>query len=180
MRRRALWVLPFAALLLASLFLPGRAGAPAGAQSGTPVPTTAGHPLVGAWVLDVDVADPNNPPALAIFSSDGTYQQADADGSDGYGVWVPTGPESADVTIVFNEQQNGAFAGTAKVRASVALDGSQTSFTAPYTIEIIEPDGTSSGELGPATARGVRIESEPMGTPVGTIPAMEPAATPAA
>ncbi|HEU0115056.1 MAG TPA: hypothetical protein VFQ80_10290 [Thermomicrobiales bacterium] len=181
MRRRVVWVLPFAALLLASLFLPGRAGTPAGAQSGTPVPTTAGHPLVGAWMLDVDVADPTNPPSLAIFSSDGIYQQTNADGTDGFGVWVPTGDETANVTILFNNQENGAFSGTTKVRASVTLDGSQTSFTAPYTLEFIAPDGSSSGELGPATARGVRIEAETMGTPVGTIPAMEPAAaTPAA
>ncbi|HEU5432235.1 MAG TPA: hypothetical protein VFU81_11265 [Thermomicrobiales bacterium] len=181
MRRRAIWVLPLAALLLGVVFLPGRSGAPAQAQSGTPVPTTAGHPLVGAWILDTDVADPKNPPSLAIFSSDGIYQQTDADGSDGYGVWVPTGAETANVTILFNTQQNGAFAGTTKVRASVTLDGSQTSFTAPYTLEFTAPDGTSSGELGPATARGVRIEAETMGTPVGPIPATGPAeATPAA
>jgi hypothetical protein len=181
MRRRAIWVLPFAALLLGVVFLPGRSGAPASAQSGTPAPTTAGHPLVGAWMLDTDVADPKNPPSLAIFSSDGTYQEADADGSIGYGVWVPTGDQTANVTIVFNHQEKGSFAGTTKVRASVTLDGSQTSFTAPYTIELTSPDGTSSGELGPATARGVRIEAEAMGTPVGPIPAMGPAAaTPAA
>ncbi|HET7094644.1 MAG TPA: hypothetical protein VFI22_14225, partial [Thermomicrobiales bacterium] len=58
MRRRAIWVLPLAVLLLGVVALPGRFGAPAGAQSATPAPTTAGHPLVGAWVLDTDVADP--------------------------------------------------------------------------------------------------------------------------
>jgi hypothetical protein len=181
MRRRALSVLPLAVLLLGVVFLPGRSGAPVHAQSGTPVPTTAGHPLVGAWQLDTDVADPHNPPALAIFSSDGTYQQANADGSDGYGVWTPTGDQTANVTILFNGEEKGAFTGTTTVRASVTLDGSQTSFTAPYTLEFTSPDGKSSGELGPATARGVRIESATMGTPVGPIPAMAPAAaTPAA
>ncbi|HET7093669.1 MAG TPA: hypothetical protein VFI22_09335 [Thermomicrobiales bacterium] len=181
MRRRAYWILPLAALLLGVVASPGRFGAAVGAQSATPAPTTAGNPLVGAWVLDTDVANPNNPPSLAIFSSDGIYQQADADGAAYYGVWVPTGPATADLTILANDEEKGAFAGTVKVRASVTLDGSQTSFTAPYTLEIIKPDGTSSGELGPATARGVRIESEPMGTPVGPMPSMGPAeATPAA
>jgi hypothetical protein len=180
MRRLAV---PFAMLvtaLVAMLVIGGKPGAPAHAQSAA-TPTTAGNPLVGAWVLDTDVSDPTNPPSLAIFTSDGIYQQADADGSDGYGVWTPTGASTANVTILFNNQEKGAFAGTTKVRASVTLDGSQTSFTAPYTLEFTSPDGKSSGELGPAIARGTRIESETMGTPVGPIPSMgAPAATPAA
>ena len=177
MRRSALPVVLLAALLLGVVFVAGRPAAPVHAQSGTPVPTTAGHPLVGAWLLDTDVSDPTNPPSLAVFTSDGIYQQTNADGTDGYGVWTATGPQTANVTIVFNNQEKGAFAGSTKVRASVTLDGSQTSFTAPYTLEFTSPDGKSSGELGPAIARGTRIEAETMGTPVGTIPAM---ATPAA
>ena len=62
----------------------GAAFTPTDAQDATPT-ALAGHPLIGAWRLDVDTEDPANPPSLAIFHDDGTYLQADADGSNGIG-----------------------------------------------------------------------------------------------
>ena len=57
----------------------GRNGGTA-AQDGTPAATLAGHPLVGAWVLNTNADDPANPPTLASFSADGIYTQVDAQG----------------------------------------------------------------------------------------------------
>lgn len=46
----------------------------------------------------------------------------------------------------------------------MAADGQ--SFTSPYTNEVVDPSCTSSGEIGPGTAEGTRIEVEGPGTPV--------------
>ena len=172
MSRRAVFVSIFASLLLGGLALSQQPVV--GAQEGTPR-AMAGHPFVGAWELDTDTNDPSNPPSLSVFNRDGTYLQLDPDGS-GVGVWKPTGPRSAALTILFhNQDQNGGVA-TVKVRANGEVDASGDTFTATYTLEVILPDGTSSGETGPGTATGTRIAVEPMGTPVG--PLMGPEGTP--
>lgn len=148
----------------------------AGAAQATP--TTATSPLVGAWELQTQTGNPSHPPSVAVFHPDGTYYESDADGSDGAGAWQMTGPNTAILTIVFHStDQKGNYAGEAKVRAAVTLDASGNSFTAPYTIELISPDGKSSGQLGPVTATGKRIVAEAPGTPVGPVP--PPGATPA-
>ncbi|MDQ3467350.1 MAG: hypothetical protein M3411_03845, partial [Chloroflexota bacterium] len=78
------------------------------------------HPIVGAWVIDVDADDPENPPALAIFHDDGTYLQSDPDGANGVGTWEPTGATTAALTILFHGlDENDAFGGTTTVRATV-------------------------------------------------------------
>jgi len=147
------------------------------AQEGTPA-VPADHPFIGAWLLDTNVDDPSDPPSLVIFHDDGTYSEADPGGTDGVGAWEATGPNTANLTIVFNDQdESGGFAGTAKVRATGSVDASGDTFTAEYTLDFTDPAGTSSGEMGPATARGERITVEPMGTPTAPMP-ME--ATPAA
>jgi hypothetical protein len=139
------------------------------AQEGTPA-ATAGHPIVGAWLLDVDVNDPANPPALAIFHDDGTYLQAEPDGGNGVGVWEATGANSVALTQLLHDQdETSNFAGTLMVRATIDIDESGDAWTAEYTLEFIGPDGTSSGETGPGTATAERIAVEPMGTPVGPL-----------
>ena len=125
------------------------------------------HPIVGAWVIDVDADDPENPPALVIFHDDGTYLQADPGGSAGVGTWEPTGSTTADLTALFHEvDENDDFAATTIVRATVEVDDTGDTLTAEYTLDFVGPDGTSSGELGPATATAERIAVEPMGEPV--------------
>lgn len=57
-----------------------------------------------------------------------------------------------------------------KVRASVTTDADGNSFTAPYTIEFIGPNGKSTGQLSPVTATATRIMAEAPGTPMGTVP----------
>jgi hypothetical protein len=139
------------------------------AQESTPA-AVAGHSIVGAWLLDVDVDDPTNAPALAIVHDDGTYLEVDADGGSGIGTWEATGPTTAAATFLYNGQdESGASAGTVKIRATAAVDAAGDAFTAEYTLEFIGPDGTSAGEMGPGTATGERIAVEPMGTPVGPL-----------
>ena len=146
-------------------------------------PVTAGAPLVGAWELQTQAGNPSHPPSVAVFNADGTYYESDADGSDGAGTWQMTGPNTAILTIVVHgTDEKGNYIAQIKVRASITLDASGNSFTAPYTIEFTTPDGKSTGQLGPETATATRIMAEAPGTPVGTLPpngAPLPGATPA-
>jgi hypothetical protein len=66
------------------------------------------------------------------------------------------------------------------IRASIEVAPDGQSLTATYTLEFIDPDGTSSGEIGPGMAEGTKLAVEPMGTPVASFEeAFEaPAATP--
>lgn len=130
----------------------------------------ASNPIVGTWIANTDDGDPTSSPSLFVFNADGAYSQVDTDGSVGYGVWKSTGEKTSDLTIVFlNSDENGGFVGMSKARASieVAVDGNR--FTAPYTLEVILADGSTTGEYGPATAVGTRLEVETQGTPVGSI-----------
>ena len=142
------------------------------AQDATPA-ALAGHPLIGAWLLDTDSNDPANAPSLVIFHDDGTYVQADADGSNGIGTWEATGATSAALTALYlGRDESGGFGGTVKVRATIELDASGETFTAQYTLDFLDLAGASSGEIGPGTATAERIAVEPMGTPAAELPRM--------
>ncbi|MFN8590145.1 MAG: hypothetical protein U0031_01705 [Thermomicrobiales bacterium] len=142
---------------------------PARAKESTP--TVAGqHPLVGAWMLDGDVADPANPPEVVVFTADGLYIGADAFGGNTLGVWAPTGPRTAAITLAFPAiGSDGAPAGLVQVRGTVEVAADGQSFTAPYTLEIKPYDGSRSGEYGPGGATGTRMLIEPMGEPRGSL-----------
>ncbi|HEY7029977.1 MAG TPA: hypothetical protein VH482_01555 [Thermomicrobiales bacterium] len=154
-------------------------------EAATPAAMT-GHPVVGAWAAITDVRDPNGSRSLFIFHADGTYSEADADGTDGYGAWSPTGDSTADVTILSNQSdEKGAFFGQLKVRASVQVAADGQTFTAPYTLEFLLADGSQTGEYGPGTATATRITVEAMGTPKGSVDDLfaslaSPEATPSA
>jgi hypothetical protein len=135
-------------------------------------PAAAAISPVGAWDLDTEADNPNNPRSVAIFNSDGTYAQADADGSNGYGSWQQTGTRTATLTIHFpNQNAQGNEAGTVIVRANVEMSSDGTSFTATYTLDFVDPTGTATGQYGPATATGQRIPVEGPGQTVGPISA---------
>jgi hypothetical protein len=151
------------ALVLALAALPVGWSA-ANAQDGTPA-ATAGHPVVGAWTADNDIDDPENPPALLIFHDDGTFAQANADGSDGFGTWVATGPSTAAVTFLFHElDDSGAFAGTLKINVAVEVSQAGDDLAGEFTAVFVGPDGTTSDAFSGAAA-AERIAVEPMGTP---------------
>ena len=157
---RRSWVL---VLVVALALLSPAAGGRGRAQDATPA-SLAGHPLVGAWILDTDAADPANPPALAAFTADGVYVQADADGSDGYGAWAATGERTADLTIVFHAVDEAGAVGSTTVRAAVEVEADGQALTATYTLEFAG-EGAPAGEIGPVEATGERIGVEAMGTP---------------
>src|SRR5688572_31181695 len=62
----------------------------------------AGHPLVGAWLVDTDTEQADNPPTKVIFGDDGTYLQVDTDGSVTVGSWEPTGRRTGALTALFH------------------------------------------------------------------------------
>ena len=172
MRRRP----SFTGIIAIILVLTAALGATATAQDASPM---AGHPLVGAWVLDTNAEDTTSPPSLAIFHADGSYVQTDPDGT-AIGAWQPTGPGSADLIIRFEDADDEGALSTTIVRAAVEAAEDGQSLTATFTLEFVGPDGTSSGQLGPTTATGTRLAVEPMGTPVGPLVApSSPAASPA-
>ena len=146
---------------------------PASAQEATPTART-GHPLVGAWILDRDVAHPTNPLQLVVATADGLYLGVDYGGRTAVGVWEATGPRTAAVTLrFFPADETVPFLGLAIIRGTVEVAADGLTFTAPYTLEVIAPDGTSSGEHGATTARGTRMMVEDIGDPVGTLAELE-------
>lgn len=132
------------------------------------VPTTEGHPLVGAWLL-TDTTEPDSPPFLGAFSSDGIYQHLEVDGVGGHGTWEATGSSSAALTFVqqFRDEE-GNLGGSATIRATIEMNPDGLGLTAEYTVEL-SGEGAPAGEYGPDTVTGTRITVEPIGTPVGTL-----------
>ena len=159
------------------------------AQDGTPAAGMAGHPLVGAWLLNTDVDTPGSAPdTLASFSADGVYAQVDSDGSAGIGSWVATGPTSAAMSFrsLLPDQEGG---GAIEVRAAIEVAADGQSLTATYTLELVGAGGNASGQYGPGHVTGTKIAVEPEGTPAGPLSDLEsqfggegatPEATPAA
>jgi hypothetical protein len=146
---------------------------PASAQEATPTARTD-HPLVGAWILDRDTTQSTNPLQLIVATADGLYLGVEYGGRTAVGVWEATGPRTAAVTLHLPGPSEGVpFVGLAVIRGTVEVAENGLSFTAPYTLEVVAPDGTSSGEYGVTTAQGTRITLEDMGVPVGTLAELE-------
>jgi hypothetical protein len=127
---------------------------------------TADHPLVGTWLVDTDPAEPTNTRDTFLFTADGGYAQTDAAGGTTLGAWETTGATTATLTIVAAAgDDEGNNVGTVTIRATITVSPDGTTFTADYTIELIDPDGTSRGEAGPGQALGERLTVEAPGTP---------------
>ena len=126
------------------------------------IPPTEAPPIVGAWILTFDDF-PDEPADVVAFHSDGTFQQASADGTSGIGSWEATGPTSINLTFVEVDEEGSA---VIRVAAEVSEDGQ--SFTAEYTLELTG-EGAPSGEYGPGHVTGTRINVEPMGSPAGSL-----------
>ena len=128
---------------------------------------TADSPVVGAWLLDVG-NDPSSAPTTAIFHADGTYIQTDGVAT-GIGSWAATGPSSGDLTFTaYGPDETGALWSTT-IRGSLEVLADDT-LSGTFSLEYVGPDGSLTGQYGPATATGTRIAIEPMGsdlTPMG-------------
>jgi hypothetical protein len=181
MRRVPVLALVMLVSLLA-IIAAGRS-APAQAQDASPAAMNQ-SPFVGSWLLDTDTNDPSNPPEIATIYADGSYLELAVDGA-GSGHWESTGADTANLNIWFLQNENGQFAGTIIVRATVTLAADGASFDADYSLELMQPDGTMSGQYGPGHAHGTRLSVEPMGSPAGPLSDFfsqfegTPAATPA-
>lgn len=146
------------------------------AQDATPA-AAEDHPIVGAWLLDTDIADPANPFSLDVFTSDGVYFEVDAEGGTSVGVWEATGASTASMTFWSLDPS----AGMLIVRAELEVGADGQSVTGTYTVEFIEPDGTASGEIGPGNVEGTKLAVESQGDPIGSFEDVfgAPEATPA-
>ncbi len=164
-RSNALAAVALAALLsLAGFVAIGPAHADISAQD----VTTQGHPLVGTWLVDNDQDTDTNLPENVTLTSDGGL--IDVQGSEAVlGVWEATGPTTANVTFSgYSSDESGAYAGGYTVRASVEVGTDGNSFSGQYTIEGLNPDGTTTGQAGPGTVTATRVMAEAPGTPVMT------------
>jgi hypothetical protein len=123
---------------------------------------TSDHALVGTWLITYD-GNPTYHEMATIFA-DGTALVSTPDGSNGQGVWEPTGEFTAIATmsVVFED-------GTrllARVSIELAPDGQ--SYTALITNEFFDLSGEGSGEIGPGRAHATRIQVEAPGTPIAS------------
>jgi hypothetical protein len=95
----------------------------------------------------------------------------------GYGSWVATGERSTDATFLIPQRdpECGCFLGYATVRSSIEVADDGQSFAGTFTVEfpagMAEAMGAPVGQLGPGEVTGQRIAVEPMGEPVGPLPA---------
>jgi hypothetical protein len=150
----------------------------------------AGHPLVGAWVIDVSAEAPGQPqeatvaPNVTVFTDEGIVLNAAPGAGTDVGAWEATGPRTAALTFVGLIQEEG-FAGSVVIRATVEVDAAGETFSGPYSYTVVAADGTVA-DAGRDTSRGVRIPVEPVeaeGTPPAAVPTWTPetpaAATPA-
>jgi hypothetical protein len=152
--------LAVALLVLAAVGFAGRSTV--AQEDATPVATT--HPLVGVWVIDTDVDDPTNGPGVVTVGADGIWHEVDSDGTSGFGAWRATGARTAEVVFVYPGEE-----GTVLIRATIEVAEDGRSFTAPYTVEFVSPDGTATGQYGPGSAVANRLDAEAPGPPVGTL-----------
>jgi hypothetical protein len=127
------------------------------------------HPLVGTWLFDTDVDDPENPPEVDIFTADGGVISVDATGETILGVWEATGDTTASATLVSPGAEEETYFGTLMIRADIEVADDGDTLDLTYTFDFSDPDGNSPGEYGLGHASGTRINAESPGTPVGTI-----------
>jgi hypothetical protein len=154
------------------------------AQEATPGGTSlAGHPLVGAWVIDISAEDPTGPqeatvpPNVTVFTDEGTVLNAAPGAGTDVGAWEATGSRSAAMTFIgLIEEED--FAGSVIIRATIDLDEAGETFSGPYSYTVVASDGTVV-DAGRDMARGARITVEPVeaeGTPAAAVPTWLPEA----
>ena len=151
---------------------------PAAAQDATPG-ATAGHPLVGTWVMDFG---DGSAPVVNAFTADGIFIDA---GFGIAGAWAATGPSTAAFTWVLVTQEEG-FSGYVTVSGAIEVDATGDAWTNTYADTTVAADGTVVATGAPSTASAKRLrvvlDGAP-GAPLAEVPTWTPAppaaATPA-
>lgn len=146
--------------ILALLLISVVAAPVALAQDADATPS-AGHPLVGTWLVDTNPDDSNDPPARVVLGADGSLLQVQLD-RVAVGAWEPTGERTGALTVAAEVADADGAVNIYIVRASLEASEDGQSWTAQATSEFIGPDGVSSGQLGPIPATATRIAVEPM------------------
>lgn len=141
---------------------------------------SAGHPLVGTWIVDTNTQDTQDPLALLTIAGDGTVRLTDCCNAPAAGAWAPSSTRTADATILLPWFDEDGFIGFNIVRGDVVVSADGESLTATYTMDIPDREGGTSGQLGPGSATGVRVSVEAMGEPVAALPVPVPDEAPAA
>jgi len=118
------------------------------------------------------------PPVLVVYHADGSYTDSAVGRTGGVGVWEPIDDRSAATNVVFHAEDESGKINTTRIRTVTTVADSGNAYTSDYTREVIGPDGSSGGEMGPGAASGERIMVEERGEPVGSMTETE--ATPAA
>jgi hypothetical protein len=131
-------------------------------------------PIVGAWVVELSPDDPADPPDLVTFGAGGTFLDM-APGGTYTGVWERLDDRRIGITALFPlGSPPPGILGFATLRAEVRLDADGATFAGTSTLEFPERAaaafGVPVGELGPRAVKGERIEYEPMGSPIATLP----------
>ncbi len=172
MRRNSVLVALVAAVLVGAVGV----GRSVGAATRQATPATAGHPLVGTWIVDPEVDDPTNPPSFDVYMADGTAINVGSEGATA-GAWEATGPRTATLTFAGLLREAGSEAGFI-LRANVEVDEAGENFTATHSFTLVAADGTVLATAQGGTARGTRLRAEPMEAG-GALPPGFPTWTPA-
>ncbi|MBA2521303.1 MAG: hypothetical protein H0V24_16725 [Chloroflexia bacterium] len=143
----------------------------ASAQDATPT-AMAGHPIVGTWIIDRDVAATTEVPVVVVFTADGGFIDP---GQGVAGVWEATGPRSAAMTIIpFVERGAGGYS---VVRATWEVEEGGDSMSGPASVTVVTPDGMVVTEIQ-LSSRATRLRVDPIengGTALAGFPTWTPA-----
>ena len=112
----------------------------ANAQDATPT-SLAGHPFVGAWIVDRNPDDPTEIPTYNVITSDGTIIDPSVGGA---GVWEATGPNTANFTLTGTIAELSAYF---LVRGSVTVEEGGDHATNVVSSTIVAADGTVMEDL---------------------------------
>lgn len=132
----------------------------------------ADHPIVGTWLWlnnpdeDATIAGPS----YAIFHADGSYVEFYPLIGVGIGTWDVTGPDTATLTIVFqdiNEDANVFEPGTSTYRIAIEVDSTGDTLTGTGDLVIRDTAGTEVLSE-PFTGTATRMMLEAPGTPAAT------------
>jgi hypothetical protein len=123
--------------------------------------STAGHPFVGAWLVDTNTAEDSEPHSRLVVHPDGTLLQVDQT-TVAVGAWAPTSAQTADLTIAAQVDMGDGQVATITVRANVTMDPAGDAWTGEASVERVDAAGDASGQMGPIPAAATRIVVEPM------------------